>query len=45
VKVAKEHAWQLRHIPARLQQEVIRRVIVEKRAKGIFIKVHKDQDY
>jgi hypothetical protein len=45
VKVANEHAWQVRHIPARLRQEVIKRVIVEKRAKGIFIKVHKDQDY
>jgi len=44
LKVAKEHAWQVRHIPARLRPEV-RRVIVEKRAKGIFIRVHKDQDY
>ena len=45
VKVAKEHDWQARHIPARLRQEVLKRVIIEKRAKGISIKVHKDEDY
>lgn len=45
VNVAKEHKWQLRHIPAKLRQEVLRRVVVEKRNDGIFIKVQKDKDF
>ena len=44
-KVAKEHTWQARHIPAKLRQEVLKRVIVQKRGNGIFIKVHKDKDF
>jgi len=43
--VVKERNWQVRHIPAKLRQEVLKRVIVEKRARGIFIKVQKDQDF
>jgi len=45
VKVAKEHTWQARHVPAKLRQEVLKRVIVEKRGNGIFIKVRKDKDF
>jgi hypothetical protein len=45
VEVAKEHKWQTRHIPAKLRQEVLKRVIVLKRKDGIFIKVQKDMDY
>ena len=44
-KVAKEHHWQARHIPAKLRQEVLKRVIVQKRDDGIFIKVQKDKDF
>ncbi len=43
--VTKEHTWQVRHIPAKLRQEVLKRVIVQKREKGIFIKVQKDKDF
>jgi len=45
LKVAKEHAWQARHIPPQLRQEVLKRVIVQKRGDGIFIKVQKDKDF
>ena len=45
VKVAKELNWQARHIPAKLRQEVLKRVIVQKRDDGIFIKVQKDRDF
>ena len=45
VKVAKEHNWQTQHIIANLRQEVLKRVIVEKRGDGIFIKIQKDKDY
>ena len=45
VKVAKERDWQARHIPAKLRQEVLKRVIVQKRDNGIFIKVQKDKGF
>ena len=44
-KVAKEHHWQARHIPTRLRQEILKRVIVQKRGDGIFIKIQKDKDF
>ena len=43
--VAKEHNWQARHIPTKLKQEVLKRVIVQKRDNGIFINVQKDKDF
>jgi hypothetical protein len=45
VKVAKERNWQVRRIPTKLRQEVLKRVIVQKRDDGIFIKVQKDRDF
>ena len=45
VKVAKEHNWQVRHIPTKLRQEVLKRVIVQKRGDEIFVKIQKDKDY
>jgi hypothetical protein len=45
VEVAKERNWQARHIPAKLRQEVLKRVIVQKRDDEIFIKVQKDKDF
>lgn len=44
-KVAKEQKWQVGHIPAKLRQEVVNRVIVQKRGDGIFIKVQKDKEF
>ena len=43
--VAKERSWQARHIPTRLRPEVLKRVIVQKRSDGIFIKIQKGKDY
>ena len=45
VNVVKEHDWQARQIPTKLRQEVLKRVIVQKRGDGIFITIHKDKDY
>jgi hypothetical protein len=45
VKVAEEQDWQTQHIPTKLRQEVLKRVIVQKRGNGIFIKVQKDKDF
>jgi hypothetical protein len=44
-KVAKEHDWQVRHIPPKLRQEVLKRVVVQKRGDRIFISIQKDKDY
>lgn len=44
-KVTKEHHWQVRHIPAKLRDEVLKRVIIQKRDSGIYIKVQKDKDF
>jgi hypothetical protein len=44
-KVAKEQDWQARHIAASLREEFLKRVIVQQRKHGIFIKVQKDQDF
>jgi hypothetical protein len=43
--VAREHNWQVQHVPAKLRAEVLKRVIVEERKLGIFINVQKDQDF
>jgi hypothetical protein len=44
-KVAKEHNWQIRHMPEKLRPEVLHRIIVQKRNDRILIKVIKDKDY
>ena len=43
--VAKERDWQSRHLPKHLREEVMNRIVVEKRSKGIFIKLIKDENY
>lgn len=45
VNVAKERNWQARHIPTKLREEVLKRIIVRKRDDGIFINVQKDKDF
>lgn len=43
--VLKEHKRQAQLISSELRQEVLTRVIIEKRASGIFIKLQKDNDF
>lgn len=45
VRVAQERNWQAGHMPTKLRQEVLKRVIVQKRDDRIFIKVQKDKDF
>ena len=45
IKVDEERNWQVQLASANLKQEVLKRVIVEKRPGGIFIKVQKDKDF
>lgn len=44
-RVAEEHSWQIQHIPTEIRQEIVKRLIVEKRKKGVFVKVQKDKDF
>ena len=43
--VAKERDWQLRHLPKHLREEIMSRIVIQKRSKGIFIKLVKDENY
>jgi hypothetical protein len=45
VKVAKERNWQSRRLPKNLRQEIMNRIIIQKRDDGIFIKIQKDKDF
>ena len=44
-KVTKERDWQSGHLPKHLREEVMNRIVIEKRSKGIFIKLIKDENY
>ncbi|HET9906025.1 MAG TPA: hypothetical protein VFQ23_05280 [Anaerolineales bacterium] len=43
--VAEERDWQARHLPKHLREEIMSRIVVEKRRKGIFVKLIKDENY
>ena len=45
VKVSKERNWQVRHSPTKLRPEVLKRVMVQKRDDGIYIKVQKNKEF
>jgi hypothetical protein len=45
VKIPKERNWQARHMPTKLRQEVLERVIVQKRDDRILIKIQKGKDF
>ena len=45
VMVAKELKWQTRHLPKNLRQEIMDRIIIQKRVDGIFIRIQKDKDF
>lgn len=45
VEVAKERDWQSRRLPKNLRQEILKRIIIQKRDDGIFIKVQKGKDF
>jgi hypothetical protein len=45
VQLAKEQKWQSRRLAKTLREEVLSRIIVEKREKGIFIGIRKGKDF
>lgn len=44
-KVATERDWQSHHLPKHLREEMMNRLVIQKRGKGIFIKLIKDENY
>ena len=45
VKIAEERIWQSRRLPVNLRQEIMNRILFQKRDDGIFIKVQKGKDF
>jgi len=45
LNINSEREWQSQHLPEHLRQEIMDRIIVEKRKNGFFITVRKDQDF
>lgn len=45
VKTAKELNWQSRRLPKNLRQEILNKIIIQKRDDGIFIKLQKGKDF
>lgn len=41
-KVVEEHDWQAKHITPSLKPEFLKRVIIQERKNGIFVKILKD---
>jgi hypothetical protein len=44
-KAVKELDWQAKHLPTHLEQEVLDRVLIQKRGRGIFIKIVKGEGF
>ena len=45
VKIAKERNWQSRHIPENLREEIMQRLIIEKKGNGITVKIQKGEGF
>ncbi len=45
VKIAKERNWQSRRLQKNLRQEILNKIIIQKRDDGIFIKIQKGKDF
>lgn len=44
-KVAEEYNWQSRHLPEHLRQEIMQRIIIQKKGKRILIKIQKGNGF
>jgi len=45
VEIAEEHSWQSRHLPKNLRQEVMKRMIIQKKGNRIIIKIQKGEGF
>ena len=44
-KAIKERSWQSRHIPEHLREEIMKRIIIEKKGNRVLIKIQKGQGF
>ena len=45
VEIAREYSWQSRHLPINLRQEVMKRMIIQKKGNRIMIKIQKGEGF
>jgi hypothetical protein len=45
VKIAKERSWQSRRIPENLREEIMKRIIIQKKGNRITVKIQKGDDF
>ena len=45
VNIAEERNWQSGRLPENLRQEILDKIIIQKRDDGIFIKIQKGKDF
>jgi len=45
VKIAEERGWQSQHLPEHLRQEIMERIIIQKKGKRILIKIQKGNGF
>ena len=44
-KIAEERSWQSKHLPGHLRQEIMNRLIIQKKGKRIVIKIQKGEGF
>lgn len=44
-KITRERRWQSRHLPEHLREEIMKRIIVQKKGNGIIIKIQKGRGF
>ena len=45
VRIAEEHSWQSQHLPEHLRQEIMERIIIQKKGKRIVVKIQKGDGF
>ena len=45
VNIAEECSWQSQHLPANLRQEMMKRIIIQKKGKRIVVKIQKGEGF
>ena len=44
-RVAKEHEWQVRHIPGKLRQEILKKVTIQESRRGVLVKMQSGKGF
>lgn len=45
VKIAEERSWQSQQLPEHLRQEIMNRIIIQKKGKGVLVKIQKGNGF